>query len=273
MAKTWKMWKQRAAWCRMDCYITGKLKFQRRPKSYWITTRASLNFPLQFSSLDNQPIIQYFSPTCWKTEALADGIIQKEITKHTRCTLENQTACKPKKEFQHDVPLPGSDFQVSRGNSTMTWIIEISQSTMSSYKTTLGRNQEIFNFPCIFGLRDGGAGNGMKLLRVFRVVRVARLLRTLAMDEMLKVFGRVQLCLFGVYIWSNYSDLSHDRFPPNGGLAKGNILIWQDTLIHVSVIGICVRYIGDAILSLYEQIIYWFFQYNSIHIYIHVFLS
>lgn len=58
---------------------------------------------------------------------------------------------------------------------------------MSSYKTTLSRNQEIFNFPCIFGLRDGGAGNGMKLLRVFRVVRVARLLRTLAIDEMLKI--------------------------------------------------------------------------------------
>ena len=134
----------------MYSYITGKLKFQRRPKSYWITTRALLNFTLRFSSLDNQPIIQYFSPTCWKTEALADGIIQKEITKHTRCTLEKQTACKPKKEFQHDVPLPGSDFQVSRGNSTMTWIIEISQSTMSSYKTTLSRNQEIFNFPCIF---------------------------------------------------------------------------------------------------------------------------
>lgn len=125
-SRTESEWRRRgkAAWCRMDCYITGKLKFQRRPKSYWRTTRASLNFTLRFSSLDNQPIIQYFSPTCWKTEAPADGIIQKEITKHTRCTLENQTAFKPKKEFQHDVSLSGSDFQVSRGNSTMTWIID-----------------------------------------------------------------------------------------------------------------------------------------------------
>jgi len=70
---------------------------------------------------------------------------------------------------------------------------------MSSYKTTHSRNQEIFNFQCIFGLRDGGAGNGMKLLRVFRVVRVARLLRTLAIDEMLKmVFGGVD----NVPFWS-----------------------------------------------------------------------
>lgn len=247
MAKTWKMWKQIAAWCRMDCYITGKLKFQRRPKSYWITTRASLNFTLQFSSLDSQPIIQYFSPTCWKTEALADGIIQKEITKHTRCTPEKQAACKPKKEFQHDVPLPGSHFQVSRGNSTMTWIIEISQSTMSSYKTTLSRNQEIFNFPCIFGLRDGGAGNGMKLLRVFRVVRVARLLRTLAIDEMLKmVFGGVDnvpfcstrmwmsLALCQIHRWYYYKFLNADYIGQSLSYNRLYILVYFYLYIYYS---------------------------------------